>query len=41
LDTPDSAVCFCYTDGVVTSATSVLSADYDTLCEPAVFTHCP
>lgn len=41
LDTPTSAVCFCYIDGVATSATSVLSASYETLCEPAVGTRCP
>lgn len=41
MDTPTSAVCFCYIDGVVTSATSVLSATHDKLCEPAVRTHCP
>lgn len=41
MDTPTSAVCFCYIDGVVKSATSVLSASYDTLCEPAVLATCP
>jgi hypothetical protein len=41
LDTPTTAICFCYTDGTATSATSVLSASYDSLCEDAERSRCP
>lgn len=41
MDTPTTAVCFCYVNGVVQSASSFLSASSDTLCDPAVAAACP
>jgi hypothetical protein len=41
MDTPSSAVCFCYINGEVRSAKSILRATPDALCEPAVVAECP